>query len=98
MTVGQMDITGRGLKIAIVAINPPRVAAIYSYGGSSGQPGKFFRVRNASVAGDSIILKWGKPGENRTLTLRPTGNPQEAEATLDAEGAPQALKAKLRKK
>jgi len=48
LMVFPMDITGRGLKIAIMAINPPRVRAIYSYGGSADQPGKYFRVRNAS--------------------------------------------------
>lgn len=96
--LGQMDITGRGLKIAIVKIKPPRVRAIYSYGGSAEKPGKFFMVRNASASGDSIILKWGKPGQKRTLTLGATGNPNVADAKLEAEGARKPLTAKLRKK
>jgi len=98
MKLMQMDITGRGLKIAIIAIKPPRVRAIYSYGGSGTKPGKFFMVRNASVAGDTIILKWGKPGEKRTVTLRATGNPQVADAQMEAEGVARVLKATLRKK
>ncbi|MEJ2070369.1 MAG: hypothetical protein P8X65_06035 [Syntrophobacterales bacterium] len=93
-----MDITGRGLKIAIVAINPPRVKAIYSYGGSTDKPGKWFRVRNASVSGDNIVLTWGKPGEKRTLTLRPSGTPTTANATLELESTAKVLKATLRKK
>ncbi len=98
MSVFPIDITGWGLKIAIAAINPPRVKAIYSYGGSTNQPGKWFRVRNASISGDSIILKWGKPGEQRILTLRPSGSPTTANATLQLEGTAKVLKATLRKK
>lgn len=94
----QMDIIGRGLKIAIVAISPPTVEAIYSGGGDKDRPGKWFRVRNASVSGDSIILRWGPPGGQKTLTLRPSDNPGVAHATLESEGAPRPLKATLRKK
>jgi hypothetical protein len=93
-----MDVTGRGLKIAIAGINPPRVKAIYSYGGSADQPGKWFRVRNASVSGDNIILKWGKPGEQRTVTLSPSGSPTTANATLQLEGTAKILRATLQKK
>jgi hypothetical protein len=93
-----MDVTGRSMKIAILGINPPRVKAIYSYGGSTDQPGKWFLVRNASVSGDSIILKWGKPGEKRTLTLRPSGSPTTANATLELEKSGQVLQASLQKK
>ncbi len=92
-----MDVTGRSMKIAILGINPPRVKAIYSYGGSTDQPGKWFRVRNASVSGDSIILRWGKPGETRTLNLQPSGSPTTANANLELERSGQVLKATLRK-
>lgn len=98
MMVFPMDVTGWGLKIAIVAINPPRVKAIYSYGGSGDKPGKWFRVRNASVAGDNIVLIWGKPGEKRTLTLSPSGSPTTAKASMELEGKARVLKATLRKK
>ena len=98
MMVFPMDITGRGVKIAIVDIKPPRVKAIYSFGGSTDKPGKWFRVRNASVSGDNIILKWGKPGEQRTVTLRPSASPTTANATLELEGAAKVLKATLQKK
>ena len=87
-----MDVTGRGLKLAIVKINPPNVRAIYA------SPGKTFQVREASVAGDTIVLRWGKPGKKKTLTLSPTGNPQEANAKLEFEGTSHTVKAKLRKK
>jgi len=88
----QMDAIGRGVKIAIVKINPPNVQAVYA------SPGKTFRVREASVAGDTIVLRWGKPGKKRTLTLSPTGNPQAANAKLEFEGISQTVTAKLRKK
>jgi len=87
-----MDIIGREVKIAIVKINPPNVQAIYA------SPGKTFQVREASVAGDTIVLRWGRPGKKRTLTLSPTGNPQVTEAKLEFEGISQTVKAKLRKK
>jgi hypothetical protein len=93
-----MDAVGRGLKIAIIAINPPNVEAIYATGGSESMPGKFFRVRDASVSGDDIVLKWGQSGKNKTLTLRPSGNPGVAHATLKFEHVPQVLNATLRKK
>lgn len=96
--VGPMDAAGRGLKIAIVKITPPNVAAIYAFGGSAEKPGKSFRIRDASVAGDTIVLRWGKPGKKRTLTLSPTGNPKMADAKLQFEGGAKVLKAKLRKK
>lgn len=97
-TLFPMDVTGWGLKIAIVAINPPRVKAIYSYGGSSDQPGKWFRVRSASVSGDNIVLTWGKSGEKRTVTLSPSSSPTTANATLELGGKAKVLKATLRKK
>lgn len=87
-----MDAIGRELKIAIVKIAPPNVKAIYA------GPGKSFPVREASVAGDTIVLRWGKPGEKKTLTLSPTGNTQVAEAKMEIEGKGKALTAKLRKK
>jgi hypothetical protein len=93
-----MDAVGRGVKIAIIAINPPNVEAIYATGGSESMPGKFFRVREASVAGDDIVLKWGPPGKNKTLTLRPSGHPGVAQATLKFEHVAQVLHATLRKK
>jgi hypothetical protein len=93
-----MDVVGRGLKIAIIAINPPNVEAIYSTGGSERMPGKFFRVRDASVSGDDIVLKWGPPGEEKTLTLRPSGSPGVAQATLKFEHVARVLQATLRKK
>jgi hypothetical protein len=93
-----MDAVGRGLKVAIVAINPPKVEAIYATGGSASMPGKFFRVRDASVSGDNIVLKWGPPGKNRTLTLRPSGNLGVAHATLKFEHVAQVLHATLRKR
>jgi hypothetical protein len=74
------------------------LVAIYSLGGSPGTPGKWFRVRDASVSGDSIILKWGKPGRKKTVTLRPSGNPGVAHATLQAETVAHVLNASLRKK
>jgi hypothetical protein len=88
------DVIGRELKIAIVKITPPSVKAIYA------RPGKSFPVREASVAGDTIILRWGHPGEMKTLTLSPTGNPKVAKATLDIEGKLRggSLTAKLLKK
>lgn len=97
MMVLPMDVTGRGLKIAIMEIKPPRVGAIYSYGGSTDKPGKWFRVRNASVSGDNIVLQWGKPGEKRTVNLRPS-SPTTANATLELEGSGKVLNATLRKK
>jgi len=93
-----MDAVGRGLKIAIVAINPPKVEAIYATGGSDKMPAKFFRVRDASVSGDDIVLKWGQSGNNKTLTLRPSGSPGVAHATLQFEHVAQVLQATLRKK
>jgi hypothetical protein len=87
-----MDVTGRGVKIAIVKINPPNVQAVYA------SPQKTFQVREASVAGDTIVLRWGKPGKKRTLALSPTGNPQVANAKLEFEGMGRPLTAKLRKK
>ncbi len=87
-----MDIIGREVKIAIVKISPPHVEAIYA------RPGKSFRVKEASVEGDTIVLRFGKPGAKRTLTLSPTGNPQVTEAKLEFEGISQTVKAKLRKK
>ena len=87
-----MDAIGRKVKIAIVKIAPPDVKAIYA------RPGKSFQVREASVAGDSIVLRWGKPGKKKTLTLSPTGNPQVADAKLEFEGMGRPLTAKLRKK
>jgi hypothetical protein len=93
-----MDTVGRGLKIAIVAITPPTVEAIYATGGSESMPGKFFRVREASVSGNDIILKWGPPGKNKTLTLSPSGSTGVAQATLKFEHVAQVLHATLRKK
>jgi hypothetical protein len=93
-----VDAMGRGLKIAIIAINPPNVEAIYATGGSESMPGKFFRVRDASVSGDDIILKWGQPGKNKTLTLHPSGNPGVAHATLKFEHSAHVLHVTLRKK
>jgi len=92
MKLYDQDATGWGLKIAILEINPPNVKAIFA------RPEKFFQVREASVAGDSIVLKWGKPGKKRTLTLSPTSNPKVAEAKLEREGKDRVLKAKLQKK
>jgi len=88
----QMDVTGREVKIAIVKINPPTVEAVYA------SPGKTFQVREASVAGDTIVLRWGKPGKKKTQTLNPTNNPQVANAKLEYEGMGRPLTAKLRKK
>jgi hypothetical protein len=93
-----MDVTGRGLKIAIIEIKPPRVMAIYSFGGSTDKPGKWFRVRDASISGDTIFLKWGKPGEKRTVTLSPSGNPNVANAIMKFEHSSRVLNATLRKK
>lgn len=87
-----MDVMGRGVKIAIAKINPPNVQAVYA------SPGKTFQVREASVAGDTIVLRFGKPGAKRTLTLSPTDNPQVADAKLEYEEMGRTLKAKLRKK
>jgi hypothetical protein len=93
-----IETVGRGLKIAIVAINPPKVEAIYATGGSDTMPGKFFRVRDASVSGNDIVLKWGEPGKGKTVTLSPSGNPGLANATLQYESKAQVQKATLRKK
>jgi len=93
-----MDMMGRGVRIAIVEITPPKVEAIYSLGGSPDRPGRWFGVRDASVSGDSIILKWGKPGRKKTVTLRPSGNPGVAHGTLQTETVAHVLKASLRKK
>jgi hypothetical protein len=93
-----MDAIGRGLKIAVLEINPPQVEAIYSFGGSPTNPGKSFRVAEASIAGDAIVLKWGQPGKKKTVTLQSTGNPGVANATLQLESNAQVLKATLRKK
>jgi hypothetical protein len=87
-----MDVIGRGVKIAIVKITPSDVKAIYA------RPGKSFQIKEASVAGDTILLRWGKPGEKKTLTLIPTNNPQVANAKLEFEGMGRTLTAKLRKK
>ena len=87
-----MDVMGRGVKIAIVKIAPPEVKAIYA------RPGKSFQVREVSVAGDTIVLRFGKPGAKRTLTLSPTDNPQVADAKLVFEEKGRPLKATLRKK
>jgi len=87
-----LDIIGRGVKIAIVKINPPNVQAVYA------SPQKTFQVREVAVAGDSIVLRFGKPGAKRTLTLSPTDNPRVADAKLEFEGIRQTVKAKLRKK
>jgi len=87
-----MDVIGRELRIAIVRITPPNVKAIYA------RPGRSFQVSEASVAGDTIVLRWGQPGEKKTLTLSPTGDPKVAEAKLEIEGRAKALTAKLRKK
>jgi hypothetical protein len=93
-----MDAVGRGVKIAIVAINPPNVEAIYATGGPDKMPGKSFRVGDASVSGDDIVLKFGQPGKERTVTLRSSGNPGVAHATLKFENVSQVLHATLRKK
>jgi hypothetical protein len=98
MMLFPLDVTGWGLKIAILEINPPRVNAIYSFGGSTDKPGKSFRVRDASVSGDTIVLRWGKPGKKRTLTLSPSDNPNVANATMKFEHGAKVLKATLRKK
>ncbi len=93
-----MDITGRGVKIAIVEITPPKVEALYVTSGSPGNPGKSFRVRDASVSGDAIILKWGQPGSAKTVTLRSSGSPGTVQATMQTEGTNKVHKATLRKK
>lgn len=93
-----MDAVGRGFKIAIIAISPPNVEAIYSMGGAGNNPPKWFRVREASVTGDDIVLKWGQPGKMKTLTLRPSGNPGKAHATLKFEHVAEVLHATVRKK
>ena len=93
-----MDVFGRGVKIAILEINPPKVEAIYSTSGSSQKPAKWFRVADASVSGDAIILKWGQPGKRKTVTLRPSGNPGLAHATYEFEKMANVQKATLRKK
>ena len=92
MKLYKKDVTGWGLKIAILEINPPNVKAIYA------RPGKSIQVREALVAGDTIVLRWGKPGGKNTLTLSPTGNPKVAEAKWEREGKDRVLKAKLQKK
>ncbi len=88
----RMDEIGRGVKIAIVKITPPNVEAIYA------RPGKTFPVKEASVEGDSIVLRFGQPGGKKTVTLSPSGNPQVANATMSAEHKGRPLKATLRKK
>jgi hypothetical protein len=88
----RMDEVGRGVKIAIVKIAPPNVKAIYA------RPGKTFPVKEASVEGESIVLRFGQPGEKKTVTLSPSGNPQVANATMTAEHKGRPLKATLRKK
>jgi hypothetical protein len=93
-----MDAVGREVRIAIIGINPPNVEAIYATGGSESMPAKFFKVRDGSVSGDDIVLKWGQPGKNKTLTLRPSGNPGVAHATMKFEHVAQVLHATLRKK
>jgi hypothetical protein len=93
-----MDVMGRGVKIAVVEINPPKVEAIYSSGGSPTNPGKSFRVADASIAGEAIVLKWGQPGRQKTATLHAAGNPGMANATLQFENNAQVPKATLRKK
>lgn len=93
-----MDVMGRGVKIAVIAITPPKVEAVYATGGSPTNPGKSFRVAEASIAGDAIVLKWGQPGKQKTATLQAAGNPGMANATLQFEGNAQVLKAILRKK
>jgi len=93
-----MDILGRSVKIAIVNITPPKVVAIFSTGGSPSNPGKWFRVSDASVSGDSIVLRWGLPGKKKTLTLSPSGGPGVANATLQTEEVAHILRATLRKK
>jgi hypothetical protein len=87
-----IDVIGYGVKIAIIKISPPNVKAIYA------RPGKSFQVRGEAVAVDTIVLRWGKPGEKRTLTLIPTANPKVADAKLEIEGKTMVLTAKLRKK
>uniref|UniRef100_A0A7V4G9G8 Uncharacterized protein n=1 Tax=Desulfobacca acetoxidans TaxID=60893 RepID=A0A7V4G9G8_9BACT len=93
-----MDVLGREVKIAVLEISPSRINALCAMGGTPENPLRWFRVREASVAGDGIVLKWGMPGKQKTLTLRPTGNPTVAQATLDLENAPKPIKATLRKK
>jgi len=94
----QMDIMGRGFKIAVINITPPKVQAIFSSGGSPQNPGKWFLVRDGSVSQDSIVLKWGQPGKARTLTLTPSGTPGVAQASLQAEDFAHILKSTARKK
>jgi hypothetical protein len=93
-----MEVLGREVKIAVLEIAPSRVNALCAMGGTPENPLRWFQVREASVAGDAMVLKWGMSGEQKTLTLRPTGNPGVAQATLDLEKAPRPFKATLRKK
>lgn len=93
-----MDIMGRGVKIAIVEIKPPKVQAVYAFSGTPQKPGNWFRIKDASISGDSIVLKWGQPGRIKTVTLSPSGTPGEARATLQAETVDHALNAAMRKK
>ena len=97
-TVVPMDAIGWGIKVAIVEITPPKVEAFYATSGSPGNPGKSFRVRDASIAGEAIVLKWGQPGEEKTITLTPSGKPGVAQATMETEGKTRVYKATLRKK
>ncbi len=93
-----MDIMGRGVKIAIVEIKPPKIQAVYAFSGTPQKPGQWFWIKDASISGDSIVLKWGQPGRIKTVTLSPSGTPGEARATLQAETVDHALNAVLRKK
>jgi hypothetical protein len=93
-----MDIMGRGVKIAIVEIKPANVQAVYAFSGSTQKPGNWFRIKDASISGDSIVLRWGQPGKKKTVTLSPAGSPGVARATLQAETVGHVLNATLRKK
>jgi hypothetical protein len=93
-----MDLMGRGVKIAIVEIKPPKVQAVYAFSGSPQKPGNWFRIKDASISGDSIVLSWGQPGRRKTVTLNPSGTSGEARASLQAETVTHVLNAVLKKK